>query len=110
MRHAGAAVRTSARAAKQDRNGDAGGPGEHPQQVGADSLAAEVEEAALGVDRRRSDPEVVEETPEGGEQGGGVGGAEARDVEEHEDGERHEERDRPDKRLEQAGDKPMANV
>ena len=80
------------------------GPGEDPEQVGADSLPAEVEDAALGVDRRRSDPEVVEETPEGGSSAGGVGGAQARDVEEHEDGERHEERGRPEQHLEQAGD------
>ena len=54
--------------------------------------------------RLRPDPEVVEEAPEGREHLGRVGGAEARDVQEHEDGQRHEQRRRTEEHLEQAGD------
>jgi hypothetical protein len=50
---------------------DHGRPGEESEDVGADSLAAEVEDAAGGVGRLGSDPEVVEEVPERWEDWGG---------------------------------------
>jgi hypothetical protein len=53
---------------KQERD-DHGRPDEEPGQVGGDSRPTEVEEAALGVDRSRSDPEVAEEAPDGASTG-----------------------------------------
>ncbi len=91
------------RGRQDEERHDHGRPGEEPEHVGADSRPAEVEEAALGVDRGRSDPEVAEEAPERGEHRSRVRGAQARDVEEDEDGERREDRGQAEEHLEQAG-------
>ena len=75
-----------------------------PEHVGADARTRR-SRAGCGsaLTACRSDPELVDEAPERGEHRGRVGGTEARDVQEHEDGERDEQPGRPEQHLEQAG-------
>src|SRR5262249_60586548 len=80
-----------------------GGPRAGRENARAAARPAEVEQAALRVRRLGSQPEVVEEAPEGRQHRRGVGGAQARDVEEDEDGERDEERGGADEHLERDG-------